>query len=89
VLVSVLSPRYVKSDWCRKELQEFIHAAEQRGGVFINNKSRIFKVVKTLVPREQHPIEIRGLLGYEFFHIPSDSYETKTPLYRSGRKKVP
>src|SRR5262249_9145815 len=37
------------------------------GGVFINNKSRIFKVVKTLVPREKHPIEIQGLLGYGFF----------------------
>src|SRR5262245_49676968 len=36
VLVSVLSPRYVKSDWCRKELQEFIHAADRSGGVFIN-----------------------------------------------------
>jgi hypothetical protein len=22
-------------------------------------------------------------------HIPPDSYETKTPLYRSGRKKSP
>ena len=67
VLVSVLSPRYVKSDWCRKELQEFIHAAERSGGVFINNKARIFKVVKTPVPRDQHPAEIEGLLGYEFF----------------------
>src|SRR5262249_31760506 len=67
VLVSVLSPRYVRSDWCRKELQEFIHAAERRGGVFINNKARIFKVVKTPVPLEQHPAEIQKLLGYEFF----------------------
>ena len=24
----------------------------------------------------------------KIFHIPPDSYETKTPLYRSGRKKV-
>src|SRR5262245_40472944 len=31
------------------------------------NKSRIFKVVKTPVPREQHPAEIRELLGYDFF----------------------
>ena len=67
VLVSVLSPRYVKSDWCRKELQQFVHAAERSGGVFINNKARIFKVVKTPVPRDQHPAEIEGLLGYEFF----------------------
>ncbi len=67
VLVSVLSPSFVKSDWCRKELQEFIHAAERSGGVFINNKARIFKVVKTPIPRDQHPAEIEGLLGYEFF----------------------
>jgi hypothetical protein len=26
---------------------------------------------------------------YYNFHTPPDSYETKTPLYRSGRKKVP
>lgn len=35
--------------------------------MFINHKSRIFKVVKTPVPRDQHPVEIQGLLGYEFF----------------------
>ena len=69
ILVSVLSPRYVKSDWCIKEVNEFIQAAEQTGGLQINNKSRIFKVVKTPVPLESHPSAIQGLLGYEFFHI--------------------
>lgn len=67
VLVSVLSPSFVKSEWCRKELREFIQAAEKTSGVFIRNKSRIFKVVKTPVPLDQHPAEIQGLLGYDFF----------------------
>jgi hypothetical protein len=70
----VLSPRYVKSEWCRKELQEFIRAAERSGGVFINSKSRIFKVVKFPVPRDQHPAEIEGLLGYEFFREDPDTH---------------
>jgi len=74
VLVSVLSPRYVKSEWCRKELQEFIRAAERSGSVFINSKSRIFKVVKFPVPRDQHPAEIEGLLGYEFFREDPDTH---------------
>jgi len=47
ILVSVLSPRYVKSEWCIKEGEEFINAAEQNIGFRINNKARILKVIKT------------------------------------------
>ena len=68
VLVAVLSPRYVRSDWCTKEIKEFIEAAEQSGGIHVENKSRIFKVIKTPIPLKEHPVEIQGLLGYEFFH---------------------
>lgn len=73
VLVSVLSPRYIRSEWCRKELEGFLQAAEQSGGVHIDHKSRIFKVIKTHVPHEEHPPEIQGLLGYEFFQIDPQS----------------
>jgi len=69
VLVSILSPRYVKSDWCRRELHEFVEAAEKHGGGVIGNKSRVFKVVKTPVPPERHPPEAQALLGYEFFTV--------------------
>jgi len=68
-LVSVVSPRYVKSEWGRKELREFCEAAEQQGGVRVQDKARIFKVLKTPVPLEQHPPELRSLLGYEFFKV--------------------
>jgi hypothetical protein len=67
VLLSVLSPRYVKSDWCRKELSHFCHEADRGVGLTIDNKSRVFNVVKTHIPRERHPPELGGSLGYEFY----------------------
>ncbi len=69
LLVSVLSPRYVKSDWCVKELREFYKAAATTGGVRVADKSRIFKVIKTPVERKQHPQEVQELLGYEFYQF--------------------
>ncbi len=67
ILLSVVSPRYIKSEWCTRELQEFCRRSERHGGVRIGDKSRIFKVIKTPVPLEQHPEPIRPLRGYEFY----------------------
>ena len=33
ILVPVVSPRYVKSEWTRKELSAFCQAAEKQGGI--------------------------------------------------------
>ncbi len=67
IMISILSPRYIKSEWCIKELREFHAVAEAGIGAKIDNKSRIFKVIKTVVPYEEHPPEITDILGYEFF----------------------
>jgi Domain of unknown function (DUF4062) len=69
VLVSVVSPRYVKSDWARRELVEFHKAADDQGGVRVRDKARVFKVLKTPVPLEATPPELRSLLGYEFYRV--------------------
>jgi hypothetical protein len=66
-IVSVLSPRYVQSEWCNRELKEFSRAAQQSGGVRIADKARIFKVVKTPVQAEKLPEEVQAMLGYDFF----------------------
>jgi hypothetical protein len=68
-LVSVVSPRYIRSDWCRRELEEFCRASERTGGMRVADKARVFKVVKTPVPLDQHPSELQELLGYDFFVI--------------------
>jgi hypothetical protein len=66
-LIAIVSPRYVKSEWGRRELTAFCKAAEQQGGIRVQDKARIFKVLKTPVDRELHPPELQSLLGYEFF----------------------
>ncbi|HEY0377080.1 MAG TPA: toll/interleukin-1 receptor domain-containing protein [Pyrinomonadaceae bacterium] len=79
-LVSVLSPSYVNSKWCKDELSEFYKRAAENGGIKINNRSRIFKVMKTPIgddPRvdplegSDLPHDLRILLqeslGYEFY----------------------
>lgn len=67
IMVVVLSPRYVKSEWCLKELGEFSQCAETSGGLTIGDKSRVFKVVKLHVPVQEHPPQLRDVLGYEFY----------------------
>lgn len=72
-LVSVLSPRYVNSEWTLRELSEFCKAAEQSTGICVGDKARVFKILKTPVPLEMHPPELQSLLGYEFFKIDPES----------------
>jgi hypothetical protein len=69
LLVSVVSPRYLKSEWTIRELNEFWRAAEEQGGIHVSNKARVFKVLKTPVPLDRTPPELRALIGYEFFKV--------------------
>lgn len=73
IMVSIHSPRYVKSEWCVREVNEFYRIAETNIGALVGTKSRIFKVIKTPVDINQHPIIIQGQLGYEFFKIDPDT----------------
>src|SRR5271166_643381 len=46
LLISVLTPRYVESEWCTREVKEFCKTAETTGGILVDNKSRVLKVIK-------------------------------------------
>jgi hypothetical protein len=68
VLLSVLTPRYVESDWCTREIKEFCKAAEQSGGLTLDNKARVIKVIKTPVDSKGLlPPLLQQMLGYEFY----------------------
>ena len=77
LMISVVSPRYVNSEWCARELNEFYNSVENSGGVRVGDKSRIIKVVKTPVDGDSdagsvHKI-FKSLLGFEFFDVDPDT----------------
>jgi len=63
VIVSVVSPRYLKSDWCRREISNFAAGTD----VQVGHRSRVFKVLKTPIDCGDEPEIMRSMLGYEFF----------------------
>jgi hypothetical protein len=68
VLVSVLTPRYVESDWCTREIREFCKVAEDSRSLTVDNKARVIKVIKTPVSSEGRlPPLMQQMLGYEFY----------------------
>lgn len=67
VMISILTPRYIKSEWCIREVNEFYESCQKNIGFSINNQARIFKVIKTPVKVDMHPEKVRNILGYEFF----------------------
>ena len=77
LLISVLTPRYVESEWCTREVKEFVKTAETTGGVTVDNKARVLKVIKIPVENENTLPEVMKLsLGYPFYVFD----EQQTPL---------
>lgn len=76
-MISVVSPPFIKSDICRREVERFWRGAEQSGGAWVNDKARLLKVLKTAIAAEEIPSPladiISPLFGFEFFELDSDT----------------
>ena len=86
IFVSVVSPRYVSSESCRAEV-EFIDGEMKRRS--LGDKRCVFKIVKTYVPLNDHPLYLRDLLGYEFYERNEASgrvYEFDSEISAQGDK---
>ena len=88
VMVSVFTPRYLKSTWCQRELQTFCEVAERSGGLYVGNKARVFRVVKTppLDGRRDTaslPPALQKTTGYEYysFDAAQSTYTELDPAY--------
>ena len=77
VFISVLSPRYVKSESCKHELDHFVTVSGTSTSLTVADVTRVFKVVKTPVQRELEPAFLQHLLGYEFYVIEPHSGRTR------------
>jgi len=80
VMISILSPRYLDSEWCLREVSHFCRAAEQKKiNLRVANKSRIIKVQK--YPLHKAPPEVfSDLIGFEFYQIDSNNRPTEFRL---------
>jgi len=63
LLLIIMSPLYLRSDWCGKEVAWFAAAANQRS---LSNR-RVFVVHAFPTDRTGWPEPLSGLLGYQFF----------------------
>jgi hypothetical protein len=96
VLLCILSPSYVQSKWCLKELQEFHAFAKRSGNLVLGNQSRIIPVVKTYLRDEAHPEELRNSIYINFFNQSEDfgdipmelSHEPNEAGYEEYKKRV-
>src|SRR5688500_178675 len=97
LLIPIVSPRYVQSDWCRRELEAFYQSEAPAGAPAF--RSRIFKVIKTpllfhLAKKEPEPL--RELIGYSFYEMDGDMpvefgpavTPTKHPRYWTALRRL-
>ena len=70
LLVPVITPRYVQSDWCNREMEAFHGGEPPPSEAAPGFRSRVFKVVKTPLPdhlKKLEPAHIQNLIGYQFY----------------------
>ncbi|MEW5804520.1 MAG: toll/interleukin-1 receptor domain-containing protein [bacterium] len=63
VLVVILSPGYLASEWCQRERNTFLQMVRDRP----RRNSRIFVVERDKIETSERPAEFRDLLGYRFW----------------------
>jgi hypothetical protein len=84
ILVSIVTPSYLASNWCRREFDEFVAPNGGERNIRLGNKSRIIKVLKTPVPRPKLPAILDAMLGYEFYRREPDTGSDREFLLDPG-----
>jgi hypothetical protein len=81
--LSVLSPSFLKREWCKRELESFSGHAESNMGILVDDeRSRIFKVEKIPVKRSELPPAMQGTKTYRFFYQPDPAQPERTKELR-------
>jgi len=80
VLVSIVSPGYLQSQWCNRELLAFTSAARDRGNLHVGNLTRVFKVVRLPVDRSALSSLLDEVLGTDFFRVDAASKRARDLL---------
>ena len=70
VLLVILSPSYLQSQWCAQEREAFLQALAQRAG----SDSQVFIVEKEKMEWEQRPAVFQDMIGYRFWEDKGGRY---------------
>lgn len=95
ILVPLISPSYINSDWCIEELSSFWEKLEKEDGANPQRRLRLFKVLAFPLEEEDEELfaqrirkelheTLRNKTGYQFYEI--DQTTEKTFLYELDSK---
>jgi hypothetical protein len=93
VFLVLLSRNYLKSDYCKQELNWFY--SDKIGlGLSINDRSRIFIVKLNNIPHQEWPGQLKGTTGQKMHDAPENSnkegdfHDFDSPGFRQGVKEI-
>ena len=84
VLISVISPGYMQSEWCNRELVGFTRYAEDHGNLRVGNLQRVVKVLRLPVDRSVLPPLLDDVLGAQFYRVDPASGRARDLLLDPG-----
>lgn len=80
VIIPILSPGYLTSEWCQRELECFYHELTERDATRPN--TRVFPVFTREVKLAERPLKLQPLPGYRFW-----SQDANGALHRADSRK--
>jgi len=93
LVIAIISPRFVASQWCVREIEYFAEIANNNIGFKVDNKIRVVKVVKFPVDNEKHPEAIRESQNFDFYYSENQrpkeiNIVTKRDLYENKLEEL-
>ncbi|MEO6663212.1 MAG: TIR domain-containing protein [Rubrivivax sp.] len=84
VLISIVSPGYLQSDWCNRELSGFVQSAMASGSLRVGNLQRVMKVLRLPVEVNLLPAFMDDMVGTPFFRVDDASKRVRDLLVDEG-----
>lgn len=94
IMISLMSPAYLSSDYCKKELDLFSKKAMAESlGPKIGDRSRLLNILLNNIPFTEWPAEFSGTTGFPFHDSSSkeelgDPLDTANPMFSTQLKTL-
>lgn len=80
VLISVISPSYLQSSWCSRELLGFVQFADQSSSLRFGTLKRVVKVLRLPIEQSALPAVLGDTLGAQFYSVDPQSKRARDLL---------